>query len=59
MVESFEESILDIDCVDVEGKTDKTAKFQGKNYLRSTDSLEVDGTGTTEDPTDMGFEICP
>ena len=56
MIESFEEGILEIDCIDVEGKTNKTAKFRGKNYLRSTESLEINGTGTTEDPTDMGFK---
>ena len=33
MGERFEEGILEIDCIDVEGKTDKTAKFYGKNFL--------------------------
>ena len=32
MGESFEEGILEIDCIDVEGKTDKTAKFYGKIF---------------------------
>ena len=61
MRESFDKVILAIDSVDLEGKTDKNVKFEGKRNLKSMNSLlaialiNSDGTRETDDPTEIGL----
>ena len=55
MGESFKECILEIDCIYLEGKTYKTAKFYCKNFFLNQRTLKI-STGTTADPTDMSFK---